>query len=139
LIIKNDENITEYKEEKILGKVMIVDDELDLREMLVIMFQNEGFETETAKDGSDFLHKIDTFKPELVILDIMMPGLPISEILRKLRKKESKPKIILLSVVRYSEDEIKKLFKMGKIVEYIKKPFEIDTLMTAVKKHVGTI
>ena len=122
-----------------MPKIMIVDDEPDLREMLVLMFQKEGFETETAEDGSDFLEKIDEFNPDLVTLDVMMPGLATDEILEKLKEKKSKPKIILLTVVRYSDEEKEKMLKMNNIVEYIKKPFEFDDLMNAVKKHVGTI
>ena len=117
-------------------KIMIVDDELDLRELLYLMFQKEGFETELAEDGSDFLEKIDTFNPDIIILDVMMPGLTTEEILEKLKEKECKPKIILLTVVRYSDEEKEKMLKMKNIVEYIKKPFEFDYLIDTVKKHV---
>ena len=119
-----------------IPKILIVDDELDLREMLHLMFHKEGFETEEAGDGADFLDKVDGFQPDLVILDIMMPGLTTREILQKLRRKKSNPKIILLTVVRYSNEEKEKVFKMGNIVDYIKKPFELDDFMDAVKRHV---
>ena len=115
---------------------MIVDDEPDIREMLNLMLQKAGFETEMAEDGSDFLEKLDGFNPDLVTLDVMMPGLTTKEILQKLRRKKSDPKIILLTVVRYSNEEKEKLFKMGNIVDYIKKPFEFDDFIAAVKKHM---
>ena len=82
-----------------MTKIMIVDDETDLREMLNIMIRKEGFKTLTAEDGDDFLRKIDDFQPDLVTLDIMMPGLTTKEILEKLEEKKTKPKIILLTVV----------------------------------------
>ena len=119
-----------------IPKILIVDDEPDLRGMLHLMFHKEDFEIEEAEDGTDFLDKVDGFQPDLVILDIMMPGLTTKEILQKLRRKKSNPKIILLTVVRYSNEEKEKVFKMGNVVEYIKKPFELDDLMDAVKKHV---
>jgi len=122
-----------------MTKVMIVDDEPDMREMLDLMMQKEGFETEMAKEGIDFLKKIDSFQPDIVILDVMMPGLSTLEILEKLREKQSKPKIILLTVVRFSDEEKERVFKMGNIVEYIKKPFEFDDLMNAVRKHLGLV
>ena len=122
-----------------MTKVMIVDDEPDMREMLDIMMQKEGFETEMAKDGADFLEKVDRFQPDLVTLDVMMPGLRAEEILEKLKEKKSKPKIILLTVVRYSGEEREKMLKTNNIVGYIKKPFDLDDLMDAVKKHVGSI
>ena len=119
-----------------LAKIIIVDDELDFREMLNLMFQKEGFETEMAEDGADFLEKIDSFNPDLVTLDVMMPGLTTDEILEKLKEKKSNPKIILLTIVQYSAEEKRKIFEMGNIVDYVTKPFELDDFMDAVKKHV---
>jgi DNA-binding response OmpR family regulator len=101
------------------------------------MCQKEGFETETAKDGSDFLEKIDIFQPDLITLDAMMPGLSLQEILERLKNKKSKSKIILLTVVRYSDEEIDRMLKTYNIVEYIKKPFEFDEFIDLVKKHTG--
>jgi two-component system alkaline phosphatase synthesis response regulator PhoP len=119
-----------------MTKIMVVDDESDLREMLNLMLHKEGFETETAKDGTEFLNRLDTFNPDIVTLDVMMPGLTTSKILKYLKDKKSKPKIILLTVVRYSEEEKKKIMAMGNIVDYIKKPFDLDDFMDAIKKHV---
>jgi len=119
-----------------MTKIMVVDDEPDLREMLNLMLSKEGFEIETAEDGSDFLNKLDNFDPDIVTLDIMMPGLTTSEILRELNGKKSKPKIILLTVVRYSEAEKMKIFGMGNVVDYVTKPFDLDRLIDTIHKHV---
>ena len=119
-----------------MTKIMIVDDEPDLREMLNLMLNKEGFETELAEDGTEFLNKIDSFDPDLVTLDIMMPGLTTSEILKKLKDKKSKPKIILLTVVRYSDEEKKKIFDMGNIVDYVVKPFDIDELTEKIHRYI---
>jgi len=113
---------------------MVVDDEKDLREMVNLMMQKEGFETEMAEDGADFLNKIDNFQPDLVTLDVMMPGLATKEILEKLKEKKNNSKIILLTVVRFSDDEKEKIFKKGNVVDYITKPFEIDDLIDTIKK-----
>jgi len=114
---------------------MIVDDEADLREMLNLMVCKEGFETLTAEDGDDFLSKIDDFQPDLVTLDVMMPGLTTREILDKLKGKKTRPRIILLTVVRYSEEEKQKLYQMG-IVDYVTKPFELDDLIYRIHKFL---
>ena len=119
-----------------MTKVMIVDDEPDLRDMLNIMMSKEGFEIEMAEDGSDFLEKVDKFNPDLVTLDVMMPGLTTSEILTKIKKKKNEPKIILLTIVRYSREEKKEMLKANNIIDYIEKPFDIDDLMSTIKKHV---
>jgi two-component system OmpR family response regulator len=119
-----------------MAKIMVVDDEPDIRNMLNILLNKEGFETAMTENGSEFLNKIDSFNPDLVTLDVMMPGLTTWEILGKLKRKKSKPKIILLTVVRFTEDEKKNLYETANVVDYITKPFEIDELMDAVKKHL---
>ena len=119
-----------------MSKIMVVDDEQDLREMVSFMMEKEGFETMMAEDGSDFLDKLDQFNPDIVTLDVMMPGLKTRKILEGLKDKKSNPKIILLTVVRYSEEEKKELFKTGNIVDYITKPFDIDELMNRINKHL---
>jgi len=117
-------------------RIMIVDDERDFREMLNLMLRNKGFEIEFAEDGSIFLEKVDDFQPDLVILDVMMPGLTTEEILEQMKKKKSKPKIILLTVVRFTPKKLDKLLEMDNIVDYINKPFDIDAFLDSVKKHV---
>ncbi len=119
-----------------LAKIMIVDDELDFRGMLDLMMKKEGYETEMAVDGSDFLEKVNSFDPDIVTLDVMMPGLTTWEILGKLKGMKSKPKIILLTVVRFTDEEKKNLYEAANIVDYITKPFDIDNLVNTVKNHV---
>jgi DNA-binding response OmpR family regulator len=118
-------------------KIMVVDDEPDLRNMIDLMMQQEGYETEVAENGSEFLDKIDAFQPDIVTLDIMMPGLTTKDILNKLLEKKSKTRIILLTVVRFSDEEKESLRKLGNVVDYITKPFEMDHLLAAVKNHLN--
>src|SRR4030042_2890781 len=119
-----------------MNKIMVVDDEQDIKEMLVLMLNKEGYKTDTAENGSELLKKIDISQPDLITLDVMMPGMTTSEILEKLKDKKSKPKIILLTVVRYSEEEKQKIYKMGNVVDYITKPFELDDLINTIHKQV---
>ena len=121
---------------KTMTKVMIVEDIEDTRDMLSIMLQKEGFETKSAINGSDFLDKVDVFDPDLVTLDVMMPGLKTDEILEQLKERKSNPKIILLTVVRFSNEVKEKLLKEPNIVSYIKKPFELEEFLDSVQKHV---
>jgi DNA-binding response OmpR family regulator len=119
-----------------MTRIMIVDDEPDLREMVDLLLHKEGFETKTAEDGSEFLEKLDEFDPDIVILDVMMPGLTTSEILEKIKEKKSNPKIILLTVVRFSKQEIEKIYQSGNILDYITKPFKFNHLMNTIHKHI---
>jgi DNA-binding response OmpR family regulator len=120
------------------GRILIVDDDPDFREMLDLMLRKEGIQTTTAENGEDFLNKIDDFQPDLVTLDVMMPGLTTEEILEKLIKKKCKPKIILLTVVRYSEETLEKILKKNNIVAYIDKPFDLDDFMDTINEILQT-
>lgn len=116
------------------GRILIVDDDPDFRELLDLMLRKEGIQTTIAENGEDFLNKIDDFQPDLVTLDVMMPGLTTEEILEKLMKTKCKPKIILLTVVRYSKETLEKILKKGNIVAYIDKPFDLDDFIGTVNE-----
>ncbi len=124
-------------DEVYMSKIMVVDDEQDLREMIDLMMQKEGFETEMAENGEDFLEKVENFDPDLITLDVMMPGLTTKDILDKLNNKKTSPKIILLTVVRFSDDEKAKILELGSVVDYVTKPFEFDILVDSIKKHLN--
>ena len=117
---------------------MIVDDEPDIREMLTRLLQREGYKIDVALNGSMLLDNVDFFQPDLVILDVMMPGLKTEEILMKLKNKRCKPKIILLTVVRLSKERLDKLKELDNIVAYIKKPFDLEELLKSIKEHVSS-
>ncbi len=55
-------------------KVLIADDEPDILEIISYNLRNEGYETITAKDGEDALHKSKMYRPDLIVLDVMMPN-----------------------------------------------------------------
>ena len=120
------------------GRILIVDDDPDFRELLNLILHKEGFETAIAENGEDFLHKIDDFQPDLVTLDVMMPGLTTEEILEKLITKKCKPKIILLTVVRYSDEALDEILKKSNIVAYIDKPFDFDDFIDTVNGLLQT-
>jgi DNA-binding response OmpR family regulator len=116
------------------GRILIVDDDQDFRELLNLILRKKGIQTTIAENGEDFLNKIDDFQPDLVTLDVMMPGLTTEEILEKLMNKKCKPKIILLTVVRYSKEELEKILKKSNIVAYIDKPFDLDNLIDTINE-----
>jgi two-component system response regulator len=120
-----------------MGKtVMVVDDEPDIRESVKTVLDQEGYGVDTAENGEQFLKKMETSSPDLVLLDIMMPGLATKDILDELKKRSKNVKIVFLTVVRLSEEEKGKLMKMGNIVDYITKPVDLDDLLSRVKKAI---
>jgi DNA-binding response OmpR family regulator len=115
-------------------RIMIVDDNPYLRIMIQKMLEPEGFTTMQVKDGESFLKNIDKFDPQIVILDVLMPGLTTVQIIAGLQGKKSRPCIILLTVVRYSKKTLDDMFKNGAISAYITKPFDLDMLLNTINE-----
>lgn len=100
--------------------VLVVDDEHKIREILSLYLTKEGFQVEEAADGVEAIRKIDQIKPNVIILDIMMPILDGIEVCRQVRKFSRVP-IIMLSARSEDEDRIMGL-ELG-ADDYIAKPF----------------
>lgn len=119
-------------ENKMPKTIMVVDDEPDNRKTVETVLKNEGYEVITAENGDDCLEKIKVQQVDLVLMDIMMPGTPVKDIIPKL-----KTKVAYLSVVRTSEAEKENLLEIKNVVGYIQKPFNIKELVKKVKEFVG--
>ena len=116
-----------------MGKtIMVVDDEKDIRDSVRTILEKEGYNVVTAVNADDALKKEATVNPDLILLDIMMPGTPVRKIVPKLKSK-----VAYLSVVRTSEAEKEDLIKAKNIVDFIQKPFDVEELIRRVKKLVG--
>lgn len=110
-------------------KIFIVDDDQDIRNTIKTMLEANGYEVLTAVDGDDLLKHLDKGHVDLILLDIMMPGTPVREIIKKIIDI----KIAFLTVVRTSEAERENLIRQKNIVDFIQKPFDIDELLKKVK------
>ncbi len=113
--------------------IMVVDDEPDIRESVKTILERNGYNVVTAVNCDDCLKKLPKQKVDLILLDIMMPGTPVKEVIPKIKDT----KIAFLSVVRTSEAEREDLLKSKNIVDFIQKPFDINELLSRVKKLVG--
>ena len=114
---------------------MVVDDEENLLELVKAILESEDFEVTTASTGQECLSKIKKSKPDLILMDMMMPGMSGRETTEKIRKDPSTKdtKIIFLTVARFSEVG-KDILKEMKVLDYITKPFDNDDLVARVKK-----
>jgi DNA-binding response OmpR family regulator len=113
--------------------IMSVDDEADIRESVRTVLEDEGFEVVEAENGQDCLDKLKKIKPDLILLDVLMPGLTTKDIIKGVEKSKNRPKVIFLTVVKLSETT-KKGFIKGAMVDYIEKPFDNNDLVKRVKK-----
>ncbi len=117
-------------------KILIVDDEEDTRALMKELLSREGYDVSTANNGADAIKKLKKDRVDLVLLDIMMPGMKPKEIIANIETMPSckKTKISYFSVVEFSDKMKKELFKSRKIVDYIQKPFTNEELVAKVKK-----
>ena len=113
--------------------IMVVDDEPDVQSTVKTVLERNKYKVVTANNGDDCLEKLKTEKPDLILMDIMMPGTSVKDVVAKIKGI----KIAYLSVVRTSEAEKEELLKAKNIVDFIQKPFDINDLLKKVKKIVG--
>ncbi|MBS6323548.1 MAG: response regulator transcription factor [Clostridium sp.] len=111
-------------------KIMICDDQIMIHETLGMYLENEGYEHISAMDGEEALQKFETEKPDLIILDIMMPKLSGTDVCRKLREKSRVP-IIMLTAKGEEIDRILGL-ELG-ADDYIVKPFSPREVVARIK------
>jgi DNA-binding response OmpR family regulator len=117
--------------EKLMGKVLIVDDEL--RTLSIMEKLLENFEVKTARSGSEALEKIQSFVPDVVLLDIMMPGMDGYEVCRRIRQMRELrfTKIIFISGKVLIEERLAGYDAGGD--DYVTKPFDHDELLAKLK------
>lgn len=120
--------------EEIMGethKILVVDDEPGIRELLAPFLERAGYEIQTASNGVEALEKVKTFQPELVILDVLMPEMNGREVLRQLREEENWTPVILLTQVGDAPERALALEEGAD--DYLNKPFDSNELMARIK------
>jgi two-component system chemotaxis response regulator CheY len=118
-------------------KVLVVDDSNVLRNIIVFNLKKNGYEIAEAIDGMDALEKMQSFKPDMLILDLMMPKLDGFGVLKEKGKMEdykNVPAIILTA--KGGEDDRENALNLGAI-DVLTKPFSPKQLLESVKKVVG--
>jgi CheY-like chemotaxis protein len=121
-----------------MTKIMVVDDEENLRELIKAVLGQEGFEVIDASSGQECLDKLKDEKPDLILMDMMMPGMSGRETTEKIRDNPDTKdlKIAFLTVARFSETGKETLENLN-VLDYITKPFDNEDLVKRVKKLVG--
>jgi two-component system OmpR family response regulator len=111
-------------------KILVVDDEPYITDLLSAALRFEGFTVEVASNGRDALQMVRTFRPDLVMLDVMLPDFEGIEVCRQLRAEGDKVPVVFLTARDATEDKVAGL-SMGD--DYVTKPFSLDELVARIR------
>lgn len=123
-------------EVKVKREVMVVDDDVSLRTSIRLVLENEGYKVTEAVDAKDCWNGIKYRKPDLILLDIMMPGMTTTQLIERINKDNNLKsiKIIFITAVPGARKLIK---KTENVLGTIEKPFENKELVAIVKKALA--
>ncbi|MFS8652176.1 MAG: response regulator [Caldibacillus sp.] len=114
------------------GKILIVDDQFGIRMLLQELFQREGYQTFQAADGKKALEIVTTHDPDIVLLDMKIPGMDGLEILKHIKANDPDCKVLVMTA--YGElGMIQEAMDMGAIA-YVAKPFDIMELRDQINR-----
>ena len=113
-----------------MQKILIVEDDEGIAEFEVLELVHEGFEVQWAKDGREALSVFESFGPDIILLDIMLPEISGLEVLRRIRKTSKIP-VIMVSARGETYDKVNGLDAGAD--DYISKPFEIEELLARLR------
>lgn len=112
-------------------RILIIEDEDKIARVLSLELEHEGYETDAVSDGRSGLEKIEGASWDLILLDIMLPGLSGIEVLRRMRARENWTPVILLTAKDAVPDKVTGL-DLG-ANDYVTKPFDIEELLARIR------
>lgn len=115
------------------SKVLIVDDEPNIVTSLEFLMRKRGYETRVARDGDEALAVVESFGPDLVLLDVMLPKRDGFEVAQQLRAAGHRDLLILMLTAKGREAEVAKGLAVGADV-YVTKPFSTRELVEQVER-----
>ncbi len=115
--------------------ILVIDDEVDFVKLIKLRLESNGYEVESAFDGEEGLSKIAQKKPDVILLDVMMPKKDGYTMLHELKSKEDLNSIpvIIITAKAYMKD----LFGIEGVADYIVKPFDDDDLLLRIKRALA--
>ncbi len=113
-------------------KVLIVDDEIAIGKVIETVFKNKGHETRWVENADNIVQVVEEFKPDVVLLDVNMPGKSGFDALKELREWGYDKPIIILTILS-QDSNIDRAYEIG-ATDYITKPFSLKYLVRKVEK-----
>src|SRR3989339_1752250 len=118
-------------------KILVIEDDRSLQNALLEIISQEGFESESALDGEEGIAKIKTFKPDLILLDIILPKKDGFEVLEEIKKDETLKNIPVLILTNLEEvDNVQKALDLGATNYMVKSDFSLKDVLEKVKENL---
>ena len=115
-------------------KIFVIDDEPDIRDLVRSRLESNHFDVVLASDGQEGIENVRVERPDLIIVDVMMPRMDgFTFILELKRMKDCRDIPVIILTVKEKLDE---LFKVEGVHDYVTKPFDSDKLMEKVRKYL---
>lgn len=118
-------------------KILIADDDENIRDLVTFSLEDEGFDLHQARDGEEALQMAKELKPDLMILDVMMPGKIGYEVCEELKKGEDTKGIYIILMSARGKSRIEMTGKMQGADDIMPKPFDPLELTDKVRKALG--
>ncbi len=118
-------------------KLLIVDDEVEICDFLKSFFEERNFEVKTASSGQAALTTAEQFKPNVMLLDIKMPGMDGIQVLAQVKKKYPRTKVIMVTALE-TRDKIEECLRLG-ADNYITKPLSLEYLENDVREKIESL
>ena len=115
-----------------MGKILVVDDQFGVRRLLFETFREDQHEVEMAANGAEALQLLITFQPDLILMDMKMPGMNGIETLGKIRALDRRVKVIMMTA--YGDTQNMKQAKDLGILHFMGKPFDLFELRARVRE-----
>ena len=116
-----------------MKKILVVDNEPDIVDLTRTVLELGGYQVITAYSGEECMRLLEKEKVDLVLLDIMMPGMSGWDVFNRIKKKSTQIKVAFMSVLEISDKRKQVLLDEG-LADYIMKPFDKETLLNGVDK-----
>ena len=113
-------------------KILVVDDEQQLAMAVKIRLQSRGYQVSTANDGQQALAAIEADRPDLILLDVLMPVMDGYSCMREINSRFGRGQIPI--IILTARDRMKDLFDLEGIADYVVKPFDHEDLLTRIER-----
>ncbi len=113
-------------------RVLVAEDDPDVRELVAVTLADAGMDVDVASDGREALEKVAAHKPDLVLLDIMMPVMSGREFAGAIQETTDPPPMVVMTAVDNAPQTAADIHAVG----WLAKPFDIDELVTTVRRFV---